>query len=140
MRPMLVPAAIALSAALAACATAGTQENPGCRTMECVAIGESQTAGAIVVTPLEVIEDSRCPVDAQCVWAGRVRVTSQLQLGHEVITVELDSSQPLHIDAGMLSIAEIAPDASTKGSPISPKHYRFGFTFAPDIMDRPKTD
>src|SRR3546814_10221521 len=26
------------------------------------------------VQPVEVVEDSRCPMNARCVWAGRVRV------------------------------------------------------------------
>lgn len=137
---MLISVTLLLAAALAACATAGALEAPGCQTMDCVALGETQKVAGIAVTPLEVLEDSRCPIEARCVWAGRVQVKSELQLGHEVITVELDSSEPLHIDAGMLSIAEVAPIASTKWSPIEPQHYRFGFAFAPDIMGAPEPE
>ena len=93
--------------------------------------------GDLVVTPLEVLEDSRCPIEAECVWAGRVRVRSELQLGHEFIELELDSSSPQRINGGMLAITEIAPDASTQWSPIPPAAYRFGFSFAPDIMESP---
>ena len=47
-----------------------------------VTLGLNQTAtlfgNAFSITPLEIVEDSRCPVDAQCIWAGtfklRVRV------------------------------------------------------------------
>ncbi len=132
-RLLLVPGLILL----AACTTASEpREVPGCRTMECVATGEGQRLSAdFSVTPLEVLEDSRCPIEAECVWAGRVRLKAQLDMGHESITVELSSGEPLRINGGMLNIAEIAPDMSSEWSPLEQGDYRFGFTFAPDIME-----
>ena len=37
-------------------------------------LGVPVRVGAVVVTPLEVVEDSRCPINARCVWAGRLIV------------------------------------------------------------------
>lgn len=128
----------ALSAiALVACAT--PKELPGCRNHECIALGERQVLmTGVAVTPLSVVEDSRCAIEVDCVWAGRVLVQTQIELKHEVVTVALDSSGRLHINAGMLSIAEIAPDKSINWQ-IEPENYRFAFTFVPDIMESPKT-
>lgn len=134
--------ALGLMASLSGCMTTEPEaEIPGCRTMECVAIGQSQDVGLnkgdLVVTPLEVIEDSRCPIEAECVWEGQVVLRAQLTLGHEVITVDLNTQEPLRINAGMLSIGEVAPEGSVEWMPIAAEAYRFGFTFAPDIMDTP---
>lgn len=133
----LLPLCLA-TAVLPACSTAAERpEIPGCRIMECVAIGEPQEVwDGLSVTPLEVLEDSRCPIEAECVWEGRVRVAATLDLGHESISATIDSGEPLRIHGGFLSIAEIAPDMSTQWSPIDQKEYRFGFKFAPDIMER----
>ncbi len=34
--------------------------------------------GDIVVTPMKVVEDSRCPMNARCVWAGRLIVQTRI--------------------------------------------------------------
>lgn len=138
-RPALIftQAAVALLL-LPACSTAADSPDvPGCRVMECVAIGGVQQVwDGLTVTPLEILEDSRCPIEDECVWAGRVRLKAQLDMGHESISVTLDSSEPLRINGGFLSIAEIAPDMSSAWSPIQPEDYQFGFKFAPDILEK----
>ena len=61
------------------------------------ALGQPTRVGPLVATPLRVIEDSRCPINARCVWAGRViletridgagwRETANLELGKEYRT------------------------------------------------------
>lgn len=52
--------------ALAACARPGF---PGP-----VALDQPQRAGRLLVTPIKVVEDSRCPDNARCVDAGKVVV------------------------------------------------------------------
>jgi len=37
-------------------------------------LGEEVAVGDVRVRPLAVLEDSRCPIDVECVWAGRIRV------------------------------------------------------------------
>ena len=74
-----------------------------------IAIRESVWVGKAVVTPIEVIEDSRCPIDAVCVQAGRLvvetridgpgwRQTLPLTLGkvHEVrgVSIMLEQATP----------------------------------------------
>lgn len=118
--------------ALAGCATATVPDIPGCREGPCVAVGESQqVAPDFAVKPLNVREDSRCPIEADCIWAGRVMLEAELTLGHEVITVELASDDPYVINGGTLSIAEIAPDASVRWPQLTPGDYRFRFAFEP---------
>lgn len=123
-----LPAAILL----VACTTAAEPQVPGCYEGPCIAIGESQQLPGIVVEPLEVLEDSRCPIEADCIWEGEVRINTQLTLGHEVITSELTTQQPLRINGGDLHLVEVAPDASTQWPQLEDGNYRFRFAFVPD--------
>lgn len=43
-----------------------------------VALGQGVRVADLVVTPMNVVEDSRCPVNARCVWAGRLVVRTQI--------------------------------------------------------------
>jgi len=43
-----------------------------------VALGQSVRVGDLSVTPVSVVEDSRCPVNVRCVWAGRLVVRTQI--------------------------------------------------------------
>lgn len=70
--------------ALAACATTAADG------VAMAGIGETARLGDVTVRPIAVIEDSRCPRDVTCVWAGRLRLsaaisgvagTSELTLG-----------------------------------------------------------
>lgn len=44
-----------------------------------VALGQSVKVGDLTVTPLKVVEDSRCPINARCVWAGRLIVETRIE-------------------------------------------------------------
>ena len=118
---------------LGACAT--PQDIPGCRQFDCVALEERQAlTDYVAVTPLKVVEDSRCPIEAECVWEGRVVVEAELIWENETSAISINTSEPLRIKNGFLSIAEVAPEMSIEWSPIPTESYRFAFSFAPDIM------
>lgn len=126
-------------ASLSGCVTnEAEREVPGCSRIDCVALGEAQEVGLaesdLVVKPLEILEDSRCPIEAECIWAGRVRIRAELTMGHETVISEMTTERPLRIHGGMLSIGEVAPEASGQWMPLTPSDYRFGFVFASDIM------
>jgi hypothetical protein len=82
------------------------------------------------VTPLDVLEDSRCPIEADCVWEGALRIKARLDIGHETITVELKGYEPFQINGGTLLLSEIAPDPSVQWPRLAPNDYRFGFSFS----------
>ncbi|MBI1731088.1 hypothetical protein HYR53_10815 [Candidatus Acetothermia bacterium] len=47
----------------------------------------------LLVTFVDVVEDSRCPVDVTCVWAGNLKVLVKLQeVGRSAQQVELNST------------------------------------------------
>jgi hypothetical protein len=84
------------------------------------------------VTPLAVLEDSRCPMNARCVWAGRTRLTVKIDLGSRSETREISSDKPIQVADGTLSLVEVQPDKMA-GEETKPKAFRFGFTFVGGI-------
>ena len=80
------------------------------------------------VTPLRVIEDSRCPMNARCVWAGRVVLRVKVQGGAWQREIDLTLGQPVQVADGGLTLTSVTPDRRTDIA-IKPSDYRFAFTF-----------
>ena len=117
--------------ALTACAAvsaAPTDPQPPGPPLAWAALGERIFVDGPQVTPLEVLEDSRCPMRAQCVWAGHVRIRATVHLGTGDRTYELTSGKPIQVADGSFELVEVKP-AMTSDGPIEPGDYRFGFRF-----------
>ncbi|MGQ0589995.1 MAG: hypothetical protein ACT4N8_10780 [Sphingosinicella sp.] len=120
MRCTLVP----LLAAVSACTTVAAAPREG----DTAALGETVRIVDLVVTPRAVVEDSRCPVDVTCIWAGRIVLRAQVNDGASRRVFDLDLGQSVQVGDGMLALREVTP-ARHSGAPISPADYRFHFTF-----------
>ena len=83
------------------------------------------------VTPLAVLEDSRCPLRTQCVWAGQVRLLIRVQTGQGYRNEEITSGKPSRIMDGLLKLVETKPDRVAGAAPIDTSDYVFGFRFSP---------
>ena len=69
---------LALTAALlAGCVTTRTNQDDATEAK----LGQTVNLGGPKVTPLAVLEDSRCPKEARCIWAGRVRLSVRVATG-----------------------------------------------------------
>ena len=95
------------------------------------ALGQTVGVGGPKVTPLTVLEDSRCPMNARCVWAGRVRLSVRVDLGSGARVLELTQGVQVPVADGTLELVEVLPDkVAGEGKPaIAPADYRFGFRF-----------
>ena len=120
---MKLPIHIAAALALASCATV-----PPAEAGPTAALGQMAETNGIRVQPLELLEDSRCPADVQCVWAGRMVVRSEVIGGswHETRDLELGKSQ--QIADGALTLVAAVPQKKA-GTAIDPRSYRFTFDF-----------
>ncbi len=94
-----------------------------------VRLGQRVNLGGPRVTPLRVLEDSRCPMEARCVWAGRVRLEVRIELRSGTTVRELASDQPLQIANGHLELLGTMPPKSTQRT-IAPGDYRFALKFS----------
>lgn len=93
-----------------------------------VAVGLNQTADlgdGLRVRPLEVLEDSRCPQNARCVWAGRLRVRVAVDgVGErEAILDEAAVQTP----RGAFALIAVSPGPWTDWPAGRKPAYRFGF-------------
>ena len=131
MQNMTRIAAPALAAllALSACATTG-RDAPLADGSD-VALGQRAYVDGPLVQPVAVLEDSRCPMNARCVWAGQVRLSLRIG-GRGDERVEITSGKPLRIADGTLELVEVRPDkvaGGNRGGAIDSSAYRFGFRF-----------
>lgn len=93
-----------------------------------VTAGINETAdlgSGLTVTPLDVTEDSRCPADVDCVWAGQLVLRANVSGTERSLTL----GEPLETPQGtvLLVVAKPYPFHGwpTDELPIPP--YRFGF-------------
>lgn len=111
---------------LAACATTPpvVPEGPA-------RLGQGVRVGGPVVRPLKVVEDSRCPANARCVWAGRVVLRASVTGGKWRRTVDLTLGDAgVHMADGMLRLVSVTPEKMAgAGQGFPPSAYRFGFEF-----------
>ena len=90
--------------------------------------GQTARAGPLLVTPIALVEDSRCPMNARCIWAGRLTVRAEVRAGRtmDVRNVTLGVGQ--QIADGTLTLTGAQPD-KLAGQPTNPADYRFTFAF-----------
>lgn len=113
--------------ALAACAAT----TPPVRTTGTPTAGLGQTANveSLLVTPVAVVEDSRCPADVQCVWAGRLVVRTEVRGGSWTKALDLTLGAGQHVADGEITLVSAVPEKTSK-TPTKPSDYRFTYSFS----------
>ena len=113
------------------------RSGPNCEFAECPAprgpvtltarIGQEVSGLGVNITPLAVIEDSRCPVDVMCIQAGRVRIQARLVsgLGTAMQEFTLDG-EPITTEAEIVALVDTAPQPKA-GIRIPDAEYVFQF-------------
>lgn len=91
-------------------------------------IGETVFVDGPKVTPLSLIEDSRCAQGTQCVWAGRLKVRVRVDLGSGSHKLDMTMGEPIQVADGKLLLLDALP-GPTAGSRPAPLAYQFGFRF-----------
>ena len=107
---------------LVGCAGARALEGP-------VGIGQTAYVSGPRVRPDHVIEDSRCPVDAQCVWEGRLVLHATVLGGGWSKAVDLTLGTPVRVADGALTLTGVSPAKVAGEPPPEPESYRFTFVF-----------
>ena len=124
----MIKAIIPLSATvllLAGCVTTRVNEDGSVDAR----LGQTVEVGGPRVTPLAVLEDSRCPMEARCVWVGRVRLSVRVTTGNGSAVREIASDKPLQVADGRLELSNVMPPRSTQRA-VRPTDYRFSFRFS----------
>lgn len=130
MKTLLAPALPGLSLIpLSACAV--IPDAPiveGTPQLEGTAVGLDQPVrvGDIVLTPKKVVEDSRCPANARCVWAGRLIVTTRIDGAGWRDTADLTLGESYGTHGRVIALVSAEPAPMT-GTEITPQEYRFAY-------------
>ncbi|HVZ76141.1 MAG TPA: hypothetical protein VG934_02620 [Candidatus Paceibacterota bacterium] len=92
------------------------------------AINQPASALGVTVTPLEVVQDSRCASGVQCVWAGTVEVRARVADGVNTIEDTFTLGKAATVAYGeVITLTAVAP-SKTAGTAIAPDHYAFTFS------------
>ena len=92
------------------------------------ALDQAVQVGALVVTPQEVVEDSRCPINARCVWAGRLIVKTRIDGQGWRETENLTLGEPYATHGTTLALTSGEPGRMAGEGKETPKEaYRFTF-------------
>lgn len=92
-------------------------------------LGQAYQIEDWVVTPLALVEDSRCPSGVQCIQAGTVRLQVKVRSGRreEIVPVGLDS--PVALGGAWLHLLDACP--YPRSGQIRSGDYRFILALAP---------
>lgn len=114
---------------------------PNCEFAACPSdAGESVTRSAHVGEVIEargerihidsVKDDSRCPVDVQCIWAGTVHVAVTVDGGLGTSKTILEPNMPYTTEANTITLTGVAP-APVSSQTIAEGDYLLTFTISP---------
>jgi hypothetical protein len=90
-------------------------------------LGEATRVGKMVVTPRILVEDSRCPINARCVWAGRAVVRADVvgPTWHESLDLTLGERHDTH--GTTIALTSVEPGKMAGEQPAPPTPLLFGF-------------
>ena len=91
----------------AACPTVDTH-TPGEEEVS-VQLNQSKSAYGVTLTPIAVLEDSRCPSDVTCVWEGRIRLQVRIQSGLGTATSIFSLGDTITTEAEAITLIEVRP-------------------------------
>ncbi|MEN7537063.1 hypothetical protein [Aurantiacibacter flavus] len=126
-KTLLAP--IALAAAMSGCAIIPQASTPVLPTGSDVALNESVTVGPLIATPLKVVEDSRCPMNARCIRAGDAIVTTRLSDGNTTSTVDLTLGETVEAFGYPVLLSSVTPTRMTNTT-LAARDYRFTYELA----------
>ena len=115
--------ALLASLALTACATAPLP--PAGPT---AGLGQIAGGNGLLVRPIKVVEDSRCPAAVHCVSAGKLIVRARMNGPGWTQIRDFELGVPQAVDQHQVTLISAEPQKQA-GAEIDPRAYRFTFQF-----------
>lgn len=80
-------------------------------------VGQTDIANSVNITLNDIVQDSRCPVNANCIEAGAITVNVTLQSNTDKLTTNIASDDvPFKFDAYAISIIDIQPQFTSESN------------------------
>ena len=89
-----------------------------------VKLGQSALVNGRRFRAVSIVEDSRCPPNANCVWAGRLVVDAKY--GRQKLRLEM--GKPVDVRGGRVTLADATPPAPA-GRKLAAARYRLQVRF-----------
>lgn len=103
--------------------TTPTQPQSGAIT---VRIGESGIVAGITISPIDLLEDSRCPTDVTCIQAGTVRMRAAVADAGGTATYEFRLGNTITTARETIQLVGVTPESISTVTKV-PSNYRFTF-------------
>ena len=118
-------------AALVALTLAGCATTAPPLTGPTAPLGGTATVDGVAIRPLSIVEDSRCPTDVVCVWAGRLIILAEVAFGggSESWRGPLTMGEPHSHGSETVMLVSALPD-KLAATPVRPSEYHFTFAVA----------
>lgn len=106
----------------------------GCATTSPADVGPTAALGQVAYSnglrfkPLTVVEDSRCPINAACVWAGRLIVRTEVNGSGWAQVRDLELGVPQAVAEFRVALIAAEPQKLAAGAMKKSRAYRFTFT------------
>ena len=114
--------------AMFALALAGCATIPPAEAGPTAGLGQIAAGNGLKIRPIEVIEDSRCPAEVNCVWAGRLKVRARMNGPGWTQIRDFELGVPQAVDQYRVTLIAAEPPKQA-GAEIDPRVYRFTFDF-----------
>jgi len=89
-------------------------------------LGERVRTASLAITPLSVLEDSRCPTNVQCIQAGTVRISVRLQKSAVSSIVTIGLLAPYQLGKDWVHLVAVCPYPR---HPVEQRALGYRFTF-----------
>lgn len=112
--------------------TRGATDSPQTRsttaTEVTLSVGQKSKVGDLSIELKGPIEDSRCPSDVQCIWAGEVRTIVALSTarGSQVVSIS-SNKKAVSFDGHTVAITAVLPSIRKQGQQPASNDYRVMF-------------
>ena len=100
-----------------------------------MALGKPVMVTDVVLTPMRVTEDSRCPINARCIHAGQIVVETRVDGAGWRETVPMTLGEPVGVRGYILNLISAEPGKMAGGPDVKPADYRF--SYEGNILVRP---
>lgn len=95
-----------------------------------LALGQRGVFGNLALTPLAVMEDSRCPEGVDCAWPGRVVLRVAVEQDGNRSEITLESGHATQVGAASIVLRTVQPVRTMANRENLTDQYRFGFTIS----------
>jgi hypothetical protein len=90
-------------------------------------LGERKEVLGIFITPVSIVEDSRCAADVQCIWAGTVKVKMKVESGMGIGDLTLEQGALGTTETEEIILTEVSPYPQHGSTKILDADYRLTF-------------